>query len=185
MMDDGIHQNPIFRLRTGDRLIITLFNELNMTAADINPPPMDFCGAPNSTETSTNIHFHGTHVNPICHHDEVVKTLVNANQTFVFNYTIPTFQPHGMLWWHPHTYPNARWQIAGGATGVFIVDGIDAVQPLVSGVPERILVFRTEPSHTTSFADPPTEDLSLNFIPILYLNDAYIPPTYAIKPGEV
>ena len=61
------------------------------------------------------------------------------------------------------------------------MDGIDAVQPLVSGVPERILVFRSEPSTNPSSA----EDLSLNFIPILFLNGGYIPPTYAIKPGEV
>ena len=183
MLDDAIHQNPIFRLRAGDRLLITLFNELDLTTADINPLPMGDCGAQITTETSTNIHFHGTHVAPHCHQDEVVKTLVNAGQTFVFNYTIPTYQPAGLLWWHPHTYPSARWQIAGGATGVFVVDGIDAVQPLVRGVPERILVIRSEPSQLNSATT--SEDLSLNFIPILNLNEVYTPPTYAIKPGEV
>ena len=185
MDDDGVHQNPIFRLRAGDRLLLTLLNEQPLTSEDMNLPPMDECGSPVSTQTSSNIHFHGTHVSPHCHQDEVVKTIVNAGQTFLFNYTIPDFQPPGLLWWHPHTYPSAMWQIAGGATGVFVIDGIDAVQPLVRGVPERILVFRSEPNHRTSFANPPSEDISLNFIPIIDINDGYTPPTYAIKPGEV
>ena len=76
-------------------------------------------------------------------------------------------------------------QIAGGAAGVFVVDGIDAVQPLVLGLPERILVFRSEPSNPTSTtgAPPPAEDISLNFIPIL-ASEGYTTPKYAIKPHE-
>ena len=185
MEEDGVHQNPIFRVSAGDRLTITLFNDLEVAPDDLNNRLTDHCGAINSSSTSTNVHFHGTHVNPKCHYDEVVRTLVNAGQSFIFNFTIPTFQPHGLLWWHPHTYPNSMVQIAGGAAGVFVVDGIDAVQPLVLGLPERILVFRSEPSNQTNNVYPlPFEDISLNFIPIVYTNGIYVPPTYRIKPDE-
>ena len=185
MEDDGIHQNPIFRVSTGDRLTITLFNDLEVAPDDLKNRSTGHCGAFINTTTSTNVHFHGTHVNPKCHYDEVVRTLVNAGQNFTFNFTIPTFQPHGLLWWHPHTYPNSLNQITGGATGVFVVDGIDAVQPGVRGLPERILVFRSEPSSQTSNVYPtPFEDISLNFIPIYFSNNDYIPPTYSIKPNE-
>lgn len=185
MVDDGVGANPIFRLRVNEKLQILLSNEQPLSAADLNLPPQGDCGSPISTETSTNLHFHGADVSPICHRDEVVKTIVNAGETWLFNYSFPVTQPAGLLWWHPHSYPNSLYQIAGGATGVFVIDGIDAVQEKVRGIPELILVFRSEPSRVSSFGDPPSEDISLNFIPILYNNNSYTPLTYRIKPDEM
>jgi hypothetical protein len=48
---------------------------------EINPPD---CGAKALTGSSVNIHFHGTNTAPKCHQDEVIHTLVNSGQSFLY-----------------------------------------------------------------------------------------------------
>ena len=186
MMADGVNQSPIFRLKRGDALALTLHNELTPTAEDVNAPPPQFCGAVVTTGSSTNIHFHGSHVPPECHKDEIVKTRINAGQNFTFGFTFPMSQPLGLLWYHPHASHSTVIQVDGGATGAFIVEGIESVQPAVGGLPEQILNFRSEHIRLGVTDMPgmprPFMDVSLNFIPIQYPD--YITPVMTIKPGE-
>ena len=52
----------------------------------------------------TNIHFHGTNIAPVCGQDEVVHTLVQPGESFDYNVTIPSNEPPGLYWYHPHPH---------------------------------------------------------------------------------
>jgi FtsP/CotA-like multicopper oxidase with cupredoxin domain len=81
---DGV-QSPSLRLKPGDLLILKLKNDLS--DPDQSAPGRkqvkhgaagnaDPCQSGAMASTSTNLHFHGLTVPPICHQDEVLKTSV-------------------------------------------------------------------------------------------------------------
>ena len=154
MTDTGL-QEPTLHVSPGDTLNITVTN---------NTPPQPFgetfvspnCGdatlqytpPPNgisSTGSSMNIHYHGTNVTPQCGGDNVTKTIINSGTTFQYSFTFPRDEPPGLYWYHPHIHGLAERDLLGGATGALIVDGIQNVQPAVSGLREKILVIRDQP----------------------------------------
>jgi len=167
-------ENPTLHINPGDHLIITVTNNtpdqpLMMT---LNPPN---CGPGGSrmTFSSLNIHYHGTNTSPTCHQDEVIKTVINAGQTFQYNVAFPSNEPPGLYWYHPHVHGIADQAVLGGASGALVVDGIQNVQPAVSGLRHRIIVVRDQtqlnglaegPGGCTN--DIPFEDITVNNIPI-------------------
>ena len=95
------------------------------------------------TETSTNIHFHGLNIPPVCHQDEVVKTVIpNNGVPFQYSTQIPANDPPGMYWYHPHAHGFSAPQVYGGAAGALIIEGTN---PLTQGLNERVLVVRRNP----------------------------------------
>ena len=90
--------------------------------------------------TSTNIHFHGLNIAPICHQDEVVKTIIpNNGVAFQYSFQIPANDPPGMYWYHPHAHGFSAPQVYGGAAGALIIQGSN---PLTQGLTERVLTVR-------------------------------------------
>jgi FtsP/CotA-like multicopper oxidase with cupredoxin domain len=83
----------------------------------------------------TNIHFHGTNIAPACGQDEVVHTLVEPGQSFDYNVTIPSTEPPGIYWYHPHPHGMSEGQVQGGATGALIVQGIQNIFPSLANMP--------------------------------------------------
>ena len=67
--------------------------------------------------TSVNIHFHGVNVAPVCHSDEVVHTLVNAGDSFVYVIKFPADEPPGLYWYHPHVHGIAEVALRAGRVG--------------------------------------------------------------------
>src|SRR5579862_1788125 len=71
---------PTLVVNPGDQLVLNLTNQNGDTAAPFTllPPPSQNsdCAGGAMTATSTNIHFHGLNIPPICHQDDVIKTLV-------------------------------------------------------------------------------------------------------------
>jgi FtsP/CotA-like multicopper oxidase with cupredoxin domain len=132
----------------------------------------------------TNIHFHGTNVAPVCGQDEVVHTLVQPGESFDYSVTIPTTQPPGLYWYHPHPHGISEGQVQGGATGALIVQGIQDVFPSLAGMPTRTLVIRdqTLPASELNDANIPAWDVSLNYVPVTY--PSYTPAVIATIPGE-
>src|SRR5580700_4653096 len=135
MTPNGL-ENPTLHVKPGDHLIITVTN---------NPTN---CGPGGSqmTTSSLNIHYHGTNTSPTCHSDEVIKTLINFGQTFQYNVAFPSNEPPGLYWYHPHVHGIAEKAVLGGASGAIVVDGIENVQPAVSGLHQRILMIRDQPT---------------------------------------
>jgi FtsP/CotA-like multicopper oxidase with cupredoxin domain len=198
MTPDGT-QSPTLHVHPGDELQILLKNNLpdtshtpaamhgmngmKMEPITISGEANANCGGMVMTDTSVNIHYHGTNTPPLCHQDEVIKTLINSGETFNYDVHFPMDEPPGLYWYHPHIHGISEPAVQGGATGAIIVEGIESVNPATAHLPERLLLFRDNiVPGTPPDGDVPAWDLSLNYIPVAY--PAYIPVRIGMKPLE-
>jgi FtsP/CotA-like multicopper oxidase with cupredoxin domain len=195
-------ENPTLHVKPGDHLIITVTNNTpKMPVEMIIDPPNCGPGGSQMTMSSVNIHYHGTNTSPTCHSDEVIKTLINSGQTFQYNVAFPANEPPGLYWYHPHVHGNAEHAVLGGAAGALVVDGIEDVQPAVSGLRHRILVLRDQPTVQSLETPPvnespggtpngvPFQDLTVNNITTNTFTDgngntSYTPAVLHMEPGE-
>lgn len=214
-------QSPTLRLRPGDLLILNLRNALSAEEAGATSAAQhehighkhsatrsDPCTSASMTLTSTNLHFHGLTLPPVCHQDEVLKTAIQPDDPpFEYRFRIPAEESPGLYWYHPHIHGFSSQQVSGGASGALIVEGIERSNPDLAGLPERVLVIRDQnllhpeaaPSgsaatvqalidrdgdaaNTGTGTGRPARDLSVNFVPVPYPD--YTPATIAMKPGE-
>src|ERR1700723_1555614 len=214
---DGV-QSPNLRLKPGDLLILKLKNDLsdpNQSAPvrqQLKPgagSSVDPCQSGAMASTSTNLHFHGLTVPPICRQDDVLKTSVQpTDPPFEYRFRIPENEPPGLYWYHPHIHGFSKTQVIGGASGALIVEGIERANPDLAGLPERVMIIRDQdllnPNSPPSKSEPvvpkmlidrdgdsanngtgfgkPAKDLSINYVPVPY--PEYPPATIRVKPGE-
>src|SRR5581483_2243126 len=176
-------ENPTLHVHPGDHLVITLTNNTPAT-----PPVMAIkapnCGATELTGSSVNMHFHGTNTAPACHQDNVIRTLVNSGQTFRYDVRFPPNEPPGLYWYHPHAHMLTEAALQGGASGAIIVEGIEKFQPVVTGLPQQILLIRDQnvAGNPTPGGPIPSWDVTLNNVPIAY--PAEIPAVIRMRPGQ-
>ncbi|HEY6924658.1 MAG TPA: multicopper oxidase domain-containing protein [Steroidobacteraceae bacterium] len=226
-------QSPTLRLKPGELLILNLRNALspeeggtsspsgtvrpadeisagrhNHTASKHSTAAPDPCTSATMTVTSTNLHFHGLTLPPVCHQDEVLKTAVQPGDLpFEYRFRIPANESPGLYWYHPHIHGFSSQQVSGGASGALIVEGAERANPEIAGLPERVLVIRDQdllhpeaaPSssaaavqalidrdgdaaNTGTGTGRPAKDLSVNFVPVPYPD--YPPASITMKPGE-
>lgn len=186
--------NPTLHLLPGDVLTVTVTNN---TPQGTNPMVIDApnCGAKVMDTSSTNVHFHGTNVSPACGSDEVIKTLINSGQTFTYTIRFPRDEPPGLYWYHPHVHGMSEAIVQGGATGAIVIDGIEALQPAVRGLPQRLLVLRDQPQLNGLPQDPPScangvpnLDVSVNNVPVNSYQDGntmrYVPAVMPVRVNE-
>jgi FtsP/CotA-like multicopper oxidase with cupredoxin domain len=178
-------QSPTLHVKPGDDIVMTVTNMVPEVPGAGEPVASraTACGNPTMTPTSVNVHFHGTNTSPTCHSDETIFTMINSGESFTYTIHIPKDEPPGLYWYHPHVHGISSVAVDGGACGAIVVEGIEKIQPAVSGLPERVLVLRDQPlrdgiplitgSHPVV---PPFWDASINFVPIEYPQD---------KPGIV
>jgi FtsP/CotA-like multicopper oxidase with cupredoxin domain len=144
------------------------------------------CGGGRLFASSTNLHFHGMHISPGCHQDDVLSTLVEpSGGWYEYRFQIPKDQPAGLYWYHPHPHGFSEAQVLGGASGALIVEGIEQANPKVTGLGERVLVLRDQivPGLTEAAEDAgPGKDISLNFVPVMY--PMYRPATMKARSGQ-
>ena len=203
MTPDGL-ENPTLHVNPGDHLIITLTNNTSASGIMMTIAPPNCGPGGNQMEfTSVNIHYHGTNTSPTCGSDEVIKTLVNFGQTFQYNVAFPKNEPPGLYWYHPHIHGLAEKAVLGGASGAIVVDGIENVQPAVSGMRHRILIVRDQPTvqfqenmlMESSGGTPngiPFQDVTINNISTNTTTDttqnpavtSYTPAILHMEPGE-
>jgi FtsP/CotA-like multicopper oxidase with cupredoxin domain len=216
LLPDGT-QSPTLRLKPGDLLILKLKNDLTGTEAEAATGNHVHAATKNSSPcesgvmsvTSTNLHFHGLTVPPVCHQDDVLKTSIQpGDPPFEYRFRIPENEPPGLYWYHPHIHGFSKAQVLGGASGALIVEGIERANPKLAGLPERVFVIRDQdllnPNSPPSKFEPvvpkmlidrdgdaanngtgfgkPAKDLSINFVPVPYPD--YPPATLKMKPGE-
>jgi len=211
-------QSPTLRLHPGDLLVLTLKNELTDPLPEgggahahhhHSSASGDPCTSGIMSLISTNLHFHGLTVPPVCHQDDVLRTSVQPGEPpFEYRFKIPDDEPPGLYWYHPHIHGFSKIQVLGGASGAIVIEGLERAQPLVAGLPERVLVIRdqdllnpdappakSEPIVPKMFIDrdgdsanngtgfgKPAKDLSINFIPVPYPD--YPPAILKMKPGQ-
>jgi len=144
-------------------------------------PPGPTCGDGGSASLqSTNVHFHGLNVPPICHQDDVLTTLIQPGSPgFQFSIQIPTTEPPGLYWYHPHVHGFTEFQVNGGAAGALIVEGMEKVRPEVTGLTERVFVVRQQ--YLVPWVPGPYQ-LTLNYQ--VAASPGAPAPIIQMKPGE-
>jgi|1186.fasta_scaffold03923_2 hypothetical protein len=190
-------QSPTLYLNPGDELILRVKNLVpadapNLPRMKMAPGSMEVtsaangaskvCGAAMMTNSSVNVHYHGTNVSPTCHSDEVINTLINSGDSFEYHIHFPADEPSGLYYYHPHVHGLSEPAVQGGATGLIVIQGIENVQPAVAGLPQRIFNVRDYPMPAEGEAPAPAFNVSLNYVPVPY--PAYPPAVIAVKPGE-
>jgi FtsP/CotA-like multicopper oxidase with cupredoxin domain len=175
-IDGNGDESPTLRVKPGDQIVLKLKNDLpaistsgNMAHAAgplCSSGPMP--GAMNAS--STNLHFHGLALPPICYQDDVLRTNISPGSTgFVYRFRIPRDHPPGLYWYHPHPHGHSEEQVLGGASGALIVEGIERYNSALTGLPERLFVIRDQVRMNSGIAPkPPSKDLSINFVPVPY-----------------
>jgi FtsP/CotA-like multicopper oxidase with cupredoxin domain len=147
----GMVEAPTLRLNQGDQLQLSVKDAIKTPGPD-SMSGMDMsstgtvCGdGGTATLQSTNVHFHGLNVPPICHQDDVLTTLIQPGSAgFQYKMQIPANEPPGLYWYHPHVHGFTEFQVNGGAAGALIVEGMDKVRPEVAGLTERVFVIRQQ-----------------------------------------
>jgi FtsP/CotA-like multicopper oxidase with cupredoxin domain len=188
-------QSPTLHVYPGDRLRITLTNNVPLAAASstaigampgmaVSATVSSTCGSGTMTASSVNIHYHGTNTPPTCHQDDVIGTLINAGETFQYDVQFPSNEPPGLYWYHPHVHGMSEAAVQGGASGALIVEGIQNVNPVVAGLPQQVLIVRDNPvpGYPTPVGNVPVWDLSLNYVPVAYPD--FTPAVIHMKPSE-
>jgi FtsP/CotA-like multicopper oxidase with cupredoxin domain len=219
VLGEGV-QAPTLRLKPGDTLVLTLENQLkDLAAAGASPTHVHTvprgeqsggaCRGGAMTLISTNLHFHGLTIPPVCHQDDVLKTMIQPGEAaFEYRFRIPVDEPPGLYWYHPHIHGFSTRQVLGGASGALIIEGIERAEPQTAGLPERVLVIRDqdlanpdappskdEPVVPKMFIDrdgdaanngtgfgKPAKDLSINYVPVPYPD--YPPASITMRPDE-
>ena len=219
-------QSPTLRVHPGDLVVLGLKNELKPDAGTAAAAPRmampgmaptrvrragraDPCDGAQMSELSTNLHFHGMTMPPLCHQDEVLHTSIQpGDPRFEYRFRVPANEPPGMYWYHPHIHGFSAPQVLGGASGAIIVEGIERATADVAGLPERVLVIRDQnllhPDAPPSPSEPvvpkmmidrdgdsanngtgfgkPAKDLSINDVPVPYPD--YPPARIEMRPGQ-
>jgi FtsP/CotA-like multicopper oxidase with cupredoxin domain len=202
---------PTLRVKPGDLLVLRLKNEEPKgDPAHTMPSVSQPCTRGGMSAGSTNIHFHGLSVPPVCHQDDVLSTFIQPGERpFEYRLRIPFDEPPGLYWYHPHIHGLSKAQVLGGASGALIVEGVERANPTLAGLAERVLVVRdgdllhpdAQPVQTDSMPPPmvmrdaegdilntgsgggkPAKDLSINFVPVAY--PEYTPAVIQLRPGE-
>src|SRR5271165_6161307 len=216
--DAAGHESPNLRVHRGDLVILHLSNSLRDLSHGSNVPththvhpdsPTNPCSSGIMSPVSTNLHFHGLTIPPVCHQDDVMKTsLQPGGAPFEYRFRIPEDEPPGLYWYHPHIHGFSKEQLLGGASGALIVEGIERAKKATAGLPERVFILRdldllnpnappakSEPvvpkfmidrdgdaaNNGTGFGKP-AKDLSINYVPVPYPD--YPPAVIQMKPGE-
>lgn len=216
-VDSSGRESPNLRVSPGDLVIIHLKNSLkepikSSSAPHVHtqhPSSADPCSSGIMSAVSTNLHFHGLTIPPVCHQDDVMRTSVQPGDApFEYRFRIPDDEPPGLYWYHPHIHGFSKDQLLGGASGALIVEGIERAKNSVAGLPERVFIIRDQdlvnPTASPAKSEPvvgkflldrdgdsanngtgfgkPAKDLSINYVPVPYPD--YPPATIQMRPGE-
>ncbi|NJK44009.1 MAG: multicopper oxidase domain-containing protein [Pleurocapsa sp. SU_196_0] len=110
----------VWRVKPGDRLRLALSNKL--------------------PGQSTNLHFHGLHVDPSNWSDNVFAEIPSgATRSYVVN--VPTSHNGGLNWYHPHFHGNSNDQVNRGLAGLIVIEGDTDQLPEVRGLEERLMAL--------------------------------------------
>jgi FtsP/CotA-like multicopper oxidase with cupredoxin domain len=220
--DAAGRESPNLRVNPGDLVILHLNNAMTdlasqstgaaHTSAHLHSQMNNgACTSGTMSPVSTNLHFHGMTIPPVCHQDDVLKTSVQPGDApFEYRFRVPENEPPGLYWYHPHIHGFSKQQLLGGASGALIVEGIERAKKAASGLPERVFIIRDQdlinPDALPSKSEPvathkpvmrdadgdmvnsgngfgkPAKDLSINYVPVPFPD--YPPAVIEMRPGE-
>lgn len=182
---NGQYMAPTLKLNLGDTLRIKLNNKLPANVSGQSAV------AYLNHQNSTNLHFHGMHVDPRefrpgVFGDYVVDTAeagVLPGTSRQHEVHIPQDHTNGIYWYHPHLHGSTNVQVSSGMFGAIIIG--DPADKFITSpdIRERVIhvhkVNLNADGKTESFYDSVNTDSSA-----FLLNGAY-QPTIVMRPGEV
>jgi FtsP/CotA-like multicopper oxidase with cupredoxin domain len=124
---NGELYGPTLRLAPGNTLNLELENDLPVESAAQAEADFEqeagnahIVHRPASFNT-TNVHYHGLHVSPKGHGDNVLLNI--APQTsFQYEVELPDKHPPGTYWYHAHAHGSTAIQVGSAMAGALIVD---------------------------------------------------------------
>lgn len=156
---NGLYMPPTLRVRPGDRL------ELDMV---------------NRVAPYTNLHVHGLHVSPSGNADNVFVH-IRPGATFHYTYRFPRTLRPGTYWYHSHAHPFAAPQVAGGMSGIIVVDGLRAyLPPALRGITEHVIALKDFQVQGDAVR---TQGLHIG-APTTRTVNGQLDPVVRIRPGE-
>ncbi len=182
---NGQYMAPTLVLKLGDTLRINLINKLPANVS--GQSKVNYLNYQNST----NLHFHGLHVDPRefrpgVFGDYVVDTAeagVLPGKNRQHEVTIPMDHTNGIYWYHPHLHGSSNVQVSSGMFGAIIIRDPADKFITTTDIRERVIhvhkVTLNKDGKTESFYDSVNSDASA-----FLLNGAY-QPTIVMRPGEV
>ncbi|HEY1655775.1 MAG TPA: multicopper oxidase family protein, partial [Candidatus Tumulicola sp.] len=154
---------PTIRVRPGERFAIRIVNDISApskgetVASNVLPrcmpmsmplvPAVHYVGYLNreiddrwmpKLSTDTNLHLHGFE-GPADEENVFLSTLSTPMHACEYSIVVPKTQPPGTYFYHPHVHGGSFAQVAGGLSGVWIVEP-DA--PQIARADEHVLVLR-------------------------------------------
>ena len=117
---NGLYTAPVMHARPGERLVIRFINNLQQVS---------------------NLHYHGIQTSPLGSSDNA-SIEVKPGESFLYSVKIPTTQPPGTYWYHPHQHGIVENQVMGGLSGALIIDGFAEQFPELKDIKERLLVLK-------------------------------------------
>jgi FtsP/CotA-like multicopper oxidase with cupredoxin domain len=181
---NGQYMAPTLVLNVGDTLRIGLNNQLPPSK---NQSALSYLNHQNST----NLHFHGLHVDPKeirpgVFGDYVVdlpNAGVSPGASRQHELAIPADHTNGVYWYHPHLHGSSNVQVSSGMFGAILIKDPKDTFAKKTYIRERVIfvhkVTLNAEGKTESFYDSITNDFS-GFL----LNGAH-QPTIVMRPGEV
>lgn len=156
---NGTVPGPTWRVRPGDRLWVTLVNDL---------------------AEATNLHTHGLFVSPQGNGDNPFIA-VEPGHRFTYDIRLPDDHPTGLFWYHPHHHGTVADQIFGGLYGAIVVEDPDRL-PVTR---ERVLVISDITIDSSgAVAAATTADRMMGREGVTVLVNGQDRPTLRARPGE-
>jgi FtsP/CotA-like multicopper oxidase with cupredoxin domain len=150
---------PTLRIRPGDRVELAMENRLN---------------------EHTNLHVHGLHVSPSGNADNIFIH-IEPGKTFHYSYQFPKSLRAGTYWYHSHAHPISAPQVAGGMSGVLIVDGLQQyLPPDLRHLTEHVIALKDFQLEGNAVK---TQHLHIS-APTNRTVNGQLNPTISIRPGE-
>ena len=182
---NGQYMAPTLVLNLGDTLRIKVNNKLPGNVS--GQSKLNYLNYQNST----NLHFHGLHVDPgktidgvygdyvVDHPDAGVK----PGESRQHQITIPMDHTNGIYWYHPHLHGSSNVQVSSGMFGAIIVRTAGDKFATSPDIRERVIHVHKlavdDTGKTESFYD------SVNAEPSAFLLNGAYQPTIVMRPGEV
>jgi suppressor of ftsI len=157
---NGRYMPPTLRIRPGDRVELAMENRLGKY---------------------TNLHVHGLHVSPSGNSDNIFIH-IHPGQTFHYSYRFPSTLPPGTYWYHSHAHAMSAPQVAGGMSGVIVVDGLNRyLPPALRDITEHVIALKDFQVQGNAVK---TEGLHIG-APTNRTVNGQLNPTIRIRPGEI
>ncbi|EMY35072.1 multicopper oxidase family protein [Arthrobacter crystallopoietes BAB-32] len=156
---NGMLPGPTLRLRAGDRLNLSLRNDL---------------------DEATNLHVHGLHVSPEGRGDNPFVR-ITPGSSFDYGYELPASHPPGVYWYHPHLHGTVADQVSGGLYGAIIVED---PEPIAASRERVLVVSDVSLDSAGSLRRPTAMERMMGRMGEVVLLNGQVRPRLEIRTGE-